>query len=79
MEKVLALLAKVRPYAKAAVAVAGFVVVVAEQVASGHFNAHALEVSGTVALTAIGVYGTRNVKPAPVAPVPVAPTPPAVS
>ena len=58
--KLLALAAKLRPYSKAVVAVAGFVAVLVEQVASGKFDTHALIVAGTAAATAIGVYGTAN-------------------
>jgi len=59
-QPILALIAKVRPYAKAIVAVAGFVGVLAEQIAANRLDSHSLIVAGTAALTALGVYGTRN-------------------
>lgn len=54
------MLQKIRPYAKAVVAVAGFVVVLGNEIVSGHFDLAALRDAAIVALTALGVYGVKN-------------------
>lgn len=54
------MLQKIRPYAKAAVAVAGFVVVVGNEVVSGHFDLIALRDAAIALATALGVYGVTN-------------------
>lgn len=54
------MLAKIRPYAKAAVAIAGFVVVVGSQVVSGHLDAPAIKDAVLALLVALGVYAVPN-------------------
>jgi hypothetical protein len=59
------LLTKIQPYAKAAVAVLGFLLVVAGQLASGSFDVTALYTALVAALTALGVWKVANKPKAP--------------
>lgn len=54
------MLQKIRPYAKAAVAVAGFILVLGNEIVSGHFDPAALRDAAVAALAALGVYGVSN-------------------
>lgn len=51
---------KVRQYAKAVVAVAGFLVVAGNAVANGHIDQAALVRTGEAALVALGVFAVPN-------------------
>jgi hypothetical protein len=52
---------KLKRVAKAVVTVAGFVVLVAAQVADGNIDAEAIVTAGVGVLTVLGVYRVRNV------------------
>ncbi len=49
-----------KKYAKAVVAVAGFVVLVATQVVNGSVDANVIIAAGIGVLTSLGVYGVKN-------------------
>lgn len=54
------MLTKIKPYAKAAVAVAGFVLIVGNQVVSGHIDVQAIVDGATALGVALGVYHVAN-------------------